>query len=166
MLPVGSGGLTDEHRRFNLDFTGVVYVRLVPAVGHGGGRVCAEPAARPAAGAGRQTFGETAACFPGKAGEFPVDYSCRQHARQFFDSGLGVAQAARVALGSSGLAGRGVCRRRFSILRVVRFAAKDVFPGASEPIVPGGGARVPPGAFDSKPAGFGCGRCFRKSCLD
>ena len=56
---------------------------------------------------------------------------------------------------------RRLCRRRFSVLRAVRFAAENVFPRASEPVVPVGGARVPPRAHRVEPARCDCGRRFQ-----
>jgi hypothetical protein len=47
----------------------------------------------------RQAVGKTAARLSRKAGEFSVDHSRRQHARQFFDTGLDAARVARMAFG-------------------------------------------------------------------
>ena len=70
----------------------------------------------------------------------------------FLILGWTLLEAARVAFGRPRLDRRRFCRRRFSVLRAVRFAAQNVFPRASEPVVPGGGARVPPRAYRVKPA--------------
>ncbi len=56
------------------------------------------------------------------------------------------------AFGPQRLDRRRLRRRRFSVLCAVRFAAENVFPRASEPVVPGGGARVPPRACRVNPA--------------
>ena len=126
---------------------------VVSAVGHGGGRVRVEPAARAAAGAHGQTVGETAPRLSGKAGKFLWTILVGNTLANFLILGWTVVKLHEWFLGY-----RAWNIIVFAVVVFLFYAFFDLLPkmlfrAYPNQSVPVGGARVPARAFRVEPAG-------------
>ena len=112
-------------------------------VGHGGRRLCVEPAAHPAVDARRQTAGQGPAWLSGKAGRFSLDDPGRQHAGKLCGGESGGDRAAPALWLASRRVLGDFFSRRFFLLRDLRVVAQNAFSRLSEPPMHGVGWPVP-----------------------